>query len=435
VKNRPKRSGSRDQPKSKVLEGRVRDVTDAGDAVVETTDGLVLAPGGLPDEQVRVRVTGSRSGVLHGQLMSVLSASPARVVPECKLAERCGGCPLMSLTLPAQHTLKAKRVAHALHGLSEQELPITVESHGPSLAYRRRARLAFRKIGSGLVLGYRMHGQSQLVDVERCPVLTPPLQAALARVREHMSAVLVGAGEIDLDSSGEREAQVAIRSESALAPAAYAAAEQLAQAEPIVGVALSVAGGAPARYGNTDLPRIDPDGLPIESKAHGFSQVNAAVNSRLRELVVELAEPADSRVLELYAGHGNFTIGLSARAGKLLAVEGDAAAVEACRKNLKARQRTAAQVQSADVRALQLKERFDVLVLDPPRGGCPSLAALVDSARPRRVVYVSCHMTTLSRDLRALQAKGYTADRVHVLDMFPQTGHVEAVVRMVRAAS
>jgi 23S rRNA (uracil1939-C5)-methyltransferase len=87
------------------------------------------------------------------------------------------------------------------------------------------------------------------------------------------------------------------------------------------------------------------------------------------------------------------------------------------------------------VRTLQLKERFDVVVLDPPRGGCPNLAALVDAARPRRVVYVSCHMTTLSRDLRALHANGFRADRVHVLDMFPQTGHVEAVVRMVRAPS
>ena len=413
----------------------MRDVTDAGDAVVETTEGLVLAPGGLPDEQVRVRVSGSRSGVLHGDVLSILKPSPERVVPVCTLTERCGGCPLMSLTLPAQHTLKTRRVAHALQGLASGELPITVESHGPPLGYRRRARLAFRKLGSGLVLGYRVHGQSQLVDVPCCPVLTSPLQAALVRVREHMGPALVGAGEIDLDSLSETAVHVAIRAESALAPAAYGAAEQLAQAEPIVGVSLSVAGGAAARYGQTEAPRNDADGAPFQSMAHGFSQVNAAVNARLRELVIELAEPDDSRVLELYAGHGNFTLGLSARAQKLLAVEGDAAAVEACRANLKARQRTQAQVQIGDVRALQLKERFEVLVLDPPRGGCPSLAALVDSARPRRVVYVSCHMTTLSRDLRALHAKGYAADRVHVLDMFPQTGHVEAVVRMVRTAS
>ena len=415
----------------------MRDVTDAGDAVVETQGGLVLAPGGLPGEQVRVRVSGSRAGVLHGSVLSVLLASPDRVAAACGLAERCGGCPLMSLSLSAQHALKAKRVAHAIHGhgLSAQEPPINVESHGPALGYRRRARLAFRKVGSGLVVGYRAHGQNQIVDVEACPVLTLPLQAALSQVRAHMYAVLAGAGEIDLDSLNDTDVHVAIRADAALAPEAYGAAGRLAGAAPIVGVALSVAGGAPARYGQEPAARQDRDGLPVESTAHGFSQVNAAVNARLRDLVVELAEPAGSRVLELYAGHGNFTLGLSAHAERLVAVEGDSAAVAACRSNLKARGRSQAQVQSADVRALQLKERFDVVVLDPPRGGCPSLAALVDAARPRRVVYVSCQMTTLSRDLRALHAKGFSVDRVHVLDMFPQTGHVEAVVRMVRAAS
>jgi 23S rRNA (uracil1939-C5)-methyltransferase len=295
--------------------------------------------------------------------------------------------------------------------------------------------LAFRKVGRGLVLGYRVHGQKQLVDVQCCPVLTAPLQAALSRVRELMGPVLVGAGEIDLDSLTETEAHVAVRSESALAAGAYSAAEQLAQALPIVGVALSVAGGAPARYGKSDSPPLELDGLPFHSHAHGFSQVNSAVNARLRELVVELAEPRDSRVLELYAGHGNFTLGLSAEAQRILAVEGDAAAVEACRMNLRARDRAHAQVLANDVGSLQLKERYDVLVLDPPRGGCPNLSTLVQAARPRRVVYVSCHMTTLNRDLRALHAEGFSVDRVHALDMFPQTGHVEAIVRIVRAAS
>ena len=200
----------------------------------------------------------------------------------------------------------------------------------------------------------------------------------------------------------------------------------------------SVAGGAPARYGasgQSPQTRIDDDGAPLWAKAHGFSQINASVNARLRALVLELSAPRDSKVLELYAGHGNFSIGLVAQASQLLAVESDASAVEACRNNLRERGRTHAQVQQADVRTFSPRERFDVLVLDPPRGGCPGLAELAAKARPHRVVYVSCHMTTLSRDLRALQAAGYRADRVHVLDMFPQTGHVEAVVRMQRASA
>ena len=147
------------------------------------------------------------------------------------------------------------------------------------------------------------------------------------------------------------------------------------------------------------------------------------------------AEASAARVLELYAGHGNFTCGLAAQAAQLTAVEGEAAAVEACRANLRARERVNARVMVADVRTLPLREHYDVVVLDPPRGGCAELSRLVAQSRAARVVYISCHMTTLSRDLRALQQAGFVVDRAHALDMFPQTGHVEAVVRMRKAAS
>jgi 23S rRNA (uracil1939-C5)-methyltransferase len=177
------------------------------------------------------------------------------------------------------------------------------------------------------------------------------------------------------------------------------------------------------------------DGLPLAAPAHGFAQVNASVNALLGRRVVELAEPAGARVLELYAGHGNFTIALAAHASELLAVEGDTAAADACRENLRSRGLTRASVRASDVGQLQLRARYDVIVLDPPRAGCAKLAALASDARPERVVYVSCHMTTLSRDLQALRALGYRADRALALDMFPQTGHVEAVVRMRRHAS
>jgi 23S rRNA (uracil1939-C5)-methyltransferase len=163
--------------------------------------------------------------------------------------------------------------------------------------------------------------------------------------------------------------------------------------------------------------------------------VNAAVNEQLTALVLSLAAPEGARVLELYAGHGNFTLGIAARAESLLAVEGDVAAAEACRQNLRVLGHKHARVLTADVRELTVRERYDVVVLDPPRGGCATLAGLAGQTRPQRVVYISCHMTTLQRDLRALHAAGYVADRVHALDMFPQTGHVESVVRMTSVSN
>jgi 23S rRNA (uracil1939-C5)-methyltransferase len=138
-------------------------------------------------------------------------------------------------------------------------------------------------------------------------------------------------------------------------------------------------------------------------------------------------------VLELYAGHGNFTVALAPLAASLCAVEADARAAEACRTNVAERGLTSVRVIAGSTEQLNVTGRFDVLVLDPPRAGAASLAALVARHKPARVVYVSCHMTTLGRDLRAVRELGFRVDRAHVLDMFPQTAHVEAVVRLVRS--
>jgi len=420
-----------------LVEGRVRDVTDVGDAVVETAQGIVLVPGALPAERVRVRTSQMRAGVLRGELVTVLEQAPARVEPACAIAARCGGCPLMSLALPAQHELKLRRVQRAVEGLTADGVQVALESCGSELGYRRRARLAYRKLGSGLVLGYHVHAARQLVDVAHCPVLTPPLTAALGHVREVLGPALTGTGSLELDSAplDGSAVYVSVRADAALPPEAYRAAERLSELAPITSVALRVADGAAARFGEPEQAALGPDGQPMRAPRHGFSQAHAAVNARMTELVVDLAQVQDLRVTELYAGHGNFTLALAQRARALLAVEGDARAVDACRENLSTRKLRHARVLSADVRALQLREPSEVLVLDPPRGGCARLAELAVQARAQTVVYVSCHMTTLQRDLRALHHSGYVADRVHALDMFPQTGHVEAVVRMRKRAS
>jgi 23S rRNA (uracil1939-C5)-methyltransferase len=420
-----------------VLAGLVRDVTDAGDAVVDTEErGIVMMRGGLPGERVRVRVEETRRGVARGVLLALLTPSPDRVESPCALSERCGGCPLISLKLPAQHALKLERVRRAVAGLCAPGVDPDMAAPGAAIAYRRRARFRFQRVGTGVVLGYAAHGSHRLIDVDTCPVLDPTLDRALRELREVLAPALTGSGEIEVAALAADRVVANVRCESAAPPAAYRAAEALAARAPFAGVSLSVAEGAAARFGEaTGSATVGLDGASVHAPTEGFSQVHAAANERLGSLVLELAESAGARVLELYAGHGNFTVLLAQHAQSLVAVEGNPASAAACRDNLRARDYSAARVIAADVAAARLPERCDVIVLDPPRAGAPQLASIVAKTRAERVVYVSCHMTTLSRDLRALHAAGYVADRVHAIDMFPQTAHVEAVVRMRRGAS
>jgi 23S rRNA (uracil1939-C5)-methyltransferase len=413
-----------------VVEGVVRDITDAGESVVTSEQGIVMVRGGLPGERVRLRLLPARRGVARGSLLSVVSASPQRIEPACGLAQRCGGCPLMSLTLDAQRELKLQRVRHALSGVCAPEAVTHLEAAGAALGYRQRARFGFRRVGAEVVLGYHAAGSRLLVDVDACLVLDTALSQALSRVRSRLAPTLTGSGEVELTALDATQVIASVRCDAAVAPEAYRAAEALAAERPLVGVSLRVGDGAAARFGDLGSAVLDAEGTALHRPANGFSQVNAGVNVRLGELVFDLAEPRGALVIELYAGWGNFSLALAAEAQAFLAVESNQVSARACRENLRLRGRNSARVLVADVASARLPERCDVIVLDPPRGGAPPLAAIVARTRPERVVYVSCHTTTLSRDLRALQAAGYAVDRVHALDMFPQTAHVEAVVRM-----
>ncbi|MFW2390427.1 MAG: class I SAM-dependent RNA methyltransferase, partial [Polyangiales bacterium] len=172
-------------------------------------------------------------------------------------------------------------------------------------------------------------------------------------------------------------------------------------------------------------------GGQLEGPAGAFTQANDAVNARLVDAVVRLAEPEGLRVLELHCGIGNFTAGLAAKASVLVAVEQDPRAVEACQRNLQ-RLGLRARVAVGDANQPP-KGQYDVVVLDPPRQGAK---ALFESSQllpgPKRIVYVSCDTATLARDLRFATAKGYRVDRLIAFDMFPQTAHLESLVRLVR---
>lgn len=399
--------------------------------MIETDSGIVLVRGGLPGERVRVRSEEQRQGAQRGTLLEVLEASASRVEPVCKLADQCGGCPLMALELDAQRALKIERLSRALTSVrTEAERPVQLETVGSALGYRGRARLAFRRLAQRSLLGYRQHAGHQLVDVDVCVVLEPALQTALQVLRERLAPSLEGTGEVELALRDDGRVVVTIRCDTPVSAAVYAATDAVSREPPIAGVALCVGDGAPARFGELDHPLRAVDGGVLHAPAGAFAQANAEVNRRLSELVAGLAEPEDARVLELYAGHGNFSVALAARARTFCAVEGDATAAKACRKNLVARGFANARVLAQDVSRLKLDERADVVVLDPPRAGAKQLAEIVRGVQASRVVYVSCHMTTLARDLKALAPLGFRVDRAHMLDMFPHTAHVEAVVRL-----
>ena len=378
-----------------------------GEAVGRDAGGrVVFVAGGAPGDRVRARVTEHKRSFARAELVQVLTPG-ARVTPPCPIVDRCGGCPWQHVTVEAQRAAKQAIVARALARSGAIVMPIAASE--ATLGYRTRARMSAR---DGAV-GFAARRSHAVVDVEACLALDPALDLALQAARRGLGR-LIGEG-------------------GALAGLVRGGAVELAVTTGAGANRAQLAMAAAALEGRAGISRVTVD--DAQAPAAGFAQANAVENERLRQLVREAARADGLRVLELYAGDGNFTRDLGAVAAGGVAVEGDRAAVARLRAAVAEAGWTvsAEPAERAVDRLARAGERFDVVVLDPPRAGAIEVVDGLARLAPARIVYVSCDPMTLQRDLAALARHGYVARTAWPVDMMPHTWHVEVVCLVERA--
>lgn len=413
------------------IEGTVRDLSRFAEGIVTTELGPVFVPGVLPGERVALSGVRKQGKVMRTDRVRVLDASTQRIEPACPIAGRCGGCPLMIATPPLRAKFKRGLLEQAIAGLPGSEsIEVGWIETRSDLAYRRRARIAWDASGR-VRIGYHPPRSDQIADVRSCAVLHPILDGALGVLRRSAGPHLRGKGEILLAMGKDERAAVALRTSEAQPPELYRALDELVTTGALAGASLRAAGASATTWGEPRELRRGVDGEPLWGTVAGFSQAHEEVNAALVRRVLELARPKDRDVLELFAGAGNLTVVLAREARSYLAIEQDADAADACRENLKARG-IEATVRAVDAETYRPPSRPDVVVLDPPRTGAPGAIARIVHAAIPEVVYVSCDPPTLGRDLKTLCDAGYVLTDAVGLDMFPQTAHLESVVRAVR---
>jgi len=294
------------------------------------------------------------------------------------------------VSLEAQRAAKQAIVAHALKA---EVAPI--ETPGPALGYRRRARLHL----AGGRVGYRALRSHDVVDVPACPLFVPALGAALETLRPALAT-----------RTGEAQLLVGDRGAPAIA--------------------------APgAKLGSVWVDLGDGEGRPFRARADTFVQANEHANARLRALVSGALEGAN-RVLELFSGSGNFTRDLLAAGKDVVAIEASREAGELARENLAGLPGRLRSVAHPVERALPFESgRFDAILVDPPRAGLDPKVPAQLTRLSERLVYVSCDPVTLGRDVQRLRALGWTLERATPIDAWPQTFHVETVAVLSRPES
>jgi 23S rRNA (uracil1939-C5)-methyltransferase len=289
-------------------------------------------------------------------------------------------------------------------------------------------------------VGFRERAGPYITDMQRCPVLAPPLDGLLGELAQTIERCSIK------DRIPQIEAAVADDASALVLRVLEAPSADDEQAFLELGARHGVdlylqPGGpgtvvplGPIRPLRYRLPEFE---LTFEFLPTDFVQVNAGINVELVSTAVRLADvrPTD-RVLDLYCGLGNFSLALAQRAGELVGVEGDAGLVARAVRNAAANGIGNARFVTADLAASDwsfYRERWDVVVLDPPRTGAEAPIAEMHRSLPRRIVYVSCHPATLARDAQVLVGQlGYRLTTARVFDMFPHTHHIEALALFER---
>ncbi|MGA2569116.1 MAG: 23S rRNA (uracil(1939)-C(5))-methyltransferase RlmD [Terracidiphilus sp.] len=398
----------------------------------------VFVPLALPGERVRVRVAEEKPGYATAEVEEIVAAAADRVTPACRHFGVCGGCQYQHAGYAAQIALKLDILRESLERGSVRA-PAEIEVlAGEPWAYRNRIRVAFDAEGR---VGYRGRRSHAVVSIEECPIAAPLLVRAAMAAGESVRGLAVHErpNEVSLFCDAEEtsllaSATVADRRNRGLEAFARALAEKIPETK---GVEYATPGGkgreaqSVGRWGESSL-HYCVAGFAYRVDQGAFFQANRWLVDALVERVT--GKRSGGLAWDLFAGVGLFARRCAERFERVAAVEVAPAATRALKENLRGTGAVAVKAATLEfLRRARKEQRPELIVVDPPRTGLGAeTTALLGQIGAPEMVYVSCDPATLARDLRALVGAGYDLCRVTLVDLFPQTFHLETVAELRR---
>lgn len=428
---------------------RIDSLAHGGKGVGRTPDGKVcFVPYTAPGDLVSVRTVREKRGYREGEILTLESPSPLRVPPRCPRFARCGGCHWQHIDYDAQIGWKRRILERFLSRLVPREAPEIEVAPAPlPWGYRHRAQFKLRFVEGRLLLGFHAAGTHRVVPLpdEGCPILTPELNGAAALMKEivaaspHPDAVPQvdishgdGAGGVVvvhlLDRAGDRMVSRLLDSFRSHAPGWSLMLQRgrknslaLLQGDGALSYRIAEGEGSPS----------------LLVTGGGFFQGNLSQNRFMISTVARMIEAVrPSAILDLFCGNGNFSLAASGRSVRVTGVEEYEGSI------LDARQNGAllgfepelivGDASEAVDRFVAQGRRFDMVIVDPPRTGALGAFARIPGLDPSAVVSISCDPATQARDLRMLVNAGYRPERIVMVDLFPQTFHIESIVLLRR---
>ena len=365
-----------------------------GEGLARVEGKVVFIPYVLPGEMVRAEVSRIKNDLWRGRLLEVIEPSPARVAAPCPYFQRCGGCHYQHAGYDQQLEQKRLILREVLRRVGKIEFSGDIGTiAGERWQYRNRVQL---HIANGAV-GYFEHGSHKLCAIDRCPIVSPALNDAIAKLSRGLPPATA---TVELFTN---ETQVQVNILDRVPKAALAIFESLGS-------------GAPLEYNGFRVSR------------NSFFQVNRFLVEQLVECAI--GDLAGESAVDLYAGVGLFAVRLAERYKKVTAVESSQSAFRDLEHN--AQQSVHAVIATSEEFLAGLTEIPELVLADPPRAGLgKQVVRELARIRAPHVTIVSCDPATLARDLQGLLGAGYRMEKVTLVDLFPQTFHLETVVALV----
>ena len=383
-----------------IIEVRVEKIVPRGFGLGFAENLTVLTPLTVPGDVVRVRIVEVKKRMAFATVVEVKEAGLKRVEPPCEYFGKCGGCDFQQMSYQQQLEAKVGILRDCLHRIGKIEYDAEIPMIGSPNEFGYRSRARWHIDRPTRKIGYFRRDSHDIIDVSHCPILTPGLQSSLEYTRESMDWEGLWGDKAQVEAATGEEGRVSLYSADMVEPTAE----------------LTFA--------------INGDTYIFSAQA--FFQANKFLISDLIEAAIGGA--SGKTAFDLYSGVGLFALPLARHFTKIVAVEEHPVSVGFAAKNIEnARLTNVEMVQSSVGRYLKGNQGrdIDLVLIDPPRSGTEKQTIpLIVKLKPKEISYVSCEPSILARDLRMFLDAGYRIEKMTAIDLFPQTHHVETVVRL-----
>ena len=425
------------------MDVKIEKLIYGGDGLAHHEGATVFVPFVLPGETVAVVPTETKKKFVRGRLESVLTPSPERIAADCPHFLICGGCHYQHIPYEAQLRYKEHILRETLRRIGKIDWTGPIVTHAsPPWGYRNRAQWKVRESGidDAPQIGYFQASSTAIVPIETCPILSPRVLSTFQVIRE-----LLSSGGLP-PSLREVEAFADERDESVLLTLTYGKfPKTLGETQQLLREKIPTL--ASVLFQDVQQNRMELKGPGSLNYSVGefryrvshlsFFQVNRFLVGEMAEAVAEAAGIGELAV-DIFAGVGLFSLPLSRKFKRVIAAESNPVAVRDFKDNAAAPENRATnkiEIRESDsVEFLsRARQKTDCVVLDPPRAGLGvEGTTALRKVGPVTIVYVSCEPSTMARDLEILVAQGYAVSVVHLFDLFPQTFHIESMVKLVK---